>query len=209
MIVSFRHQFVFVAIPKTGSQAVRECLRPLLAENDWEQSTLFEPRFFPVEPLAALGHGHIEWREVRPFLLGRLDAMTSFAVVREPFARFASLARFIHRDLGGLPEDYLSRLKQLLADPARSGHVLLREQYRFVCNDAGAVQSRILRYERLADDLATLGSELGLVIPPPPLVNASPSSRPFDYDHELRDMVRERYSQDFRLFGYDPQGATA
>jgi len=126
MIVSFRHQFAFVAIPKTGSQAVRESLRPLLADNDWEQCTLFDRRYFPVPELAAIGHGHIEWRELQPFLLGRLEAMTSFAVVREPYSRFVSLARFIHRDEGGLPEDYLPRLKALLADPVRGNHILLR-----------------------------------------------------------------------------------
>jgi hypothetical protein len=206
MIVSFHHQFVFVAIPKTGSQAVRECLRPLLADNDWEQCTLFERRMFPIAPLAALGHGHIEWRELRPFLLGRLEVMTSFAVVREPFARFASLAKFIHRDQGGLPEDYLPRLKDLLTDPARNEHVLLRAQYRFVCDDAGELRCRILRYERLADDLAALGQDLGLAIPRPPRVNVSPAGRPLEYDTELRDMVSKRYAEDFRRFGYDPEG---
>jgi hypothetical protein len=209
MIVSFRHSFVFVAIPKTGSQALRECLRPLLAENDWEQCTLFERRLFPVEPLAALGHGHIEWQELRPFLLGRLEAMTSFAVVREPFARFASLARFIYRDESGLPEDYRDRLKTLLSDQVRSRHILLREQHCFVCDESGAVRTRILRHEQLDEELAELGSELQLAIAPPPRVNVSPADRPFVYDAELRDMVRGRYAEDFRLFGYDPKEAGA
>jgi Sulfotransferase family len=198
---------VFVAIPKTGSQAVRACLRPLLAANDWEQCTLLERRVFPVEPLAAIGHGHVEWREVEPYLLGRLDQFTSFAVVRDPYERFASFARFAFRDAGGLPDDYLGRFKALLSDPVRCKHILLREQHRFVCDRSGAVRTTILRYEQLAEDLAALCLELGLSTVELRPVNTSPDAGSFAFDAELRDMVRARYAEDFRLFGYDPQGA--
>lgn len=207
MIVSFRHALVFVAIPKTGSQAVRRCLRPLLAANDWEQCVLLEQRFFPVAGLAAIGHGHIEWRELQPYLLGRLETMTSFAVVRDPYRRFVSLARFLYRAQRDLPDDYRDRLKTLLTDGQNRGEVMLREQHRFVCGADGQVRTRILRYEQLNADLDALGTELGLAIPPPPKVNVSPQGRPFEWDAELREMVRERYAEDFRLFAYDPEVA--
>ncbi len=209
MIVAFSLGLVFVAIPKTGSQAVRACLRPMLGPSDWEQCALFDQRRFPVAPLAALGHGHIEWRELQPWLLGRLEAMTSFAVVRDPFARFESLARFIHREEGGLPEDYLLRLKALLSDPVRSNHVLLRPQHRFVCDETGAVRTRILRHERLAEELAALAAERGLALVPPPRRNVSPGGHPFVWDAELRDAVRARYAEDFARFGYDARQAPA
>lgn len=206
MIVSFHHRFVFVAIPKTGSQAIRVSLRPVLAQGDWEQCTLFEQKSFPVEALAAIGHGHIEWRELEPYLLGQLRSMTSFAVVRDPFDRFASLARFEWRDEGDLPSDYLQRSKDLLIDPAKSQHVLLRPQYHFVCDDAGNVPVELLRYENLDDDFSALTARLGLALTPLQTVNASPAGRDFEYDDELRAMVRERYAEDFARFDYDPNG---
>jgi Sulfotransferase family len=203
MILSFRHRFAFVAIPKTGTQAVRRCLRPILAVNDWEQCTLLEQSFFPVPALAEIGHGHIEWREAAPFLLGRLEEMTSFAVVRDPFARFASFARFAFRDEGAMPPDHLDRLKSFLSDPVRREHILLREQYRFVCDDAGTVRTEILRYESLQAEFDALAARLGLKLAPLGMVNVSPGSG-FVWDDELRGMVRARYADDFALFGYDP-----
>lgn len=207
MIISFRHGFAFIAIPKTGTQALRKCLRPVLAPNDWEQCTLLEQRFFPVPALAAIGHGHIEWREAAPFLLGRLEGMTSFAVVRDPFTRFSSFARFAFRDEGALPPDYLDRLKRILTDPAKREHILLRAQHRFVCDDAGEIRTELLRYERLPDDLDRLAGQLGLDLQALDKVNVSPGAGRFAWDAELRGMVRERYAADFTLFGYDPEVA--
>lgn len=206
MILSFSRRLAFIAIPKTATHAVRRCLRPLLAANDWEQCTLDEQLFFPVAELAAAGHGHLTWQEVQPFLLpGMWDSFTSFAVVRDPYDRFASFARFAFRSDKGLPDDLEARLKRLLADPQRSGHILLRPQNQFVCDEEGRIRvSRILRHETLADGLAGLGRDLGLAITAPVRVNQSPPARPLGWDAELAGMVREKYAADFALFGYDP-----
>jgi hypothetical protein len=211
MIISFRHHFIFVAIPKTGSQALRLCLRPFLAPNDWEQCTLFDKRFFPVAALAAISHGHIEQREVQPYLLpGQWDRMTSFAVVRSPYSRFESLARFAFRDEKGLPVDHNDRLKRLLSDPARCNQPLLRPQHQFVCDDNGEVRTTmLLRYENLAADMLALSEKLGLMLEQMRRVNASPTGQPFEPDAELLQMVRHHYALDFDIFGYDPEAVPA
>jgi hypothetical protein len=205
MIVSFRHSFVFIAIPKTGSQALRACLRPHLAANDWEQCTLLEQRFFPVQPLAEIGHGHIEWRELMPFLLpGQWERMTSFAVVRCPFRRFESFARFAFREEGDLPADHAERLKAMLSDPVKREHILLRPQHRFVCDDAGTIKvSMILRHEQMVQDMAALSARLGLALEPMAHINASPRGRSYQPDAELLAMIQSRYADDFRIFGFD------
>lgn len=211
MIISFRHNFIFVAIPKTGSQALRLCLRPLLAANDWEQCTLFDKRFFPVPALAALGHGHIEWRELLPFLLpGQWERMTSFAVTRCPYSRFESLARFAFRDQGGLPVDHNDRLKRLLADPVRCNQPLLRPQHHFVCDHNGEPQTTmLLRHENLGADMLALSARIGLLLEPMQRVNISPHGRRFEPDAELLDMVRRHYALDFEIFGYDSDAVPA
>jgi hemin uptake protein HemP len=205
MIISFRNQFIFVAVPKTGSQALRLALRPFLAANDWEQCTLFDTRFFPVERLAAIGHGHITWRDVQPFLLpGQWEAMTSFAVVRCPYSRFASLARFAFRDHGALPPDHINRLKAMLNDPIRRGHILLRPQHHFVCDHNGTVRtSMLLRHEELAEAMDQLSARLDLSLPPLERVNPSPKGLAFAPDAELLELIRHLYADDFRIFGYD------
>jgi Sulfotransferase family len=204
MIISFRHRFAFIAIPKTGTQAVRRCLRPHLAANDWEQCSLLETRFFPVQALADFGHGHLEWRDVQPFLLpGLWQGMTSFAVVRCPYQRFISFARFAFREHGGLPPDYRDVLKAILTDSEKSGHILLRPQHAFVCDDGGQLQtSTILRHEKLDTGMRELGETLSLPLQILAPVNLSPTGEPFQFDAELREMVLDKYRADFDLFGY-------
>ena len=53
MIVSHRHRFIFAAVPKTGTHAVRQALREQMGEEDVEQVGLFVNRRFPWAELAA------------------------------------------------------------------------------------------------------------------------------------------------------------
>ncbi|WP_273878138.1 sulfotransferase family 2 domain-containing protein, partial [Serratia liquefaciens] len=79
------------AVPKTGTHAVRQALREHLAEDDLEQVGLFVNRRFPWPRLAAIGHGHLALRQVRPYLGDEtFGAYCKFAFVRNPFDRFVS-----------------------------------------------------------------------------------------------------------------------
>ncbi|QNO28758.1 sulfotransferase [Sphingopyxis sp. OPL5] len=209
MILSFSRRFAFVAIPKTAGHALRTALRPLLAANDWEQCTLFDKRYFPVAPLAAIGHGHLGYRDVAPFLLpGQWDGLTSFAVVRSPFDRFLSYARFGWRNGDAMVRDPLGTMKAALTDPARRAHILLRPQQEFVCDDAGRVRTTLLlRHEDLAAEMARLSAALGAPLPPLEAVNVSPDRAGAALDAELADLIRHYYARDFALFGYDPAAA--
>jgi len=69
MIISFQHQFVFVAIPKTATHSVRVALRPHLGPHDWEQCHLFEKKAFPIHAIAQIRHGHIRCSDIQPFSL--------------------------------------------------------------------------------------------------------------------------------------------
>ena len=48
MIVSFLHRFIFVAVPKTGTDSVRQALRPHLGPEDMEQARLLVEKQFPM-----------------------------------------------------------------------------------------------------------------------------------------------------------------
>lgn len=209
MILSFSRRFAFVAIPKTAGHALRTALRPLLAPNDWEQCTLFDKRYFPVQPLAAIGHGHLSYRDVAPFLLpGQWDGLTSFAVVRSPFDRFLSFARFAWRGSDAMERDPRGTMKRALTDPDRAGHILLRPQHEFVCDDAGRIRTTLLlRHESLAADMLRLADALGAPLAPLEAVNVSPETSGAALDAELADLIRARYARDFALFGYDPAAA--
>ena len=64
MIFSSSKKFIFFAVPKTGTHAVREVLRPLLTDADWEQQMLTGRMLSPVPELATIGHGHISYQQL-------------------------------------------------------------------------------------------------------------------------------------------------
>ena len=205
MIISFRHKFIFIAIPKTATHAFRNALRPHLAANDWEQCVLFEKRFFPIKPLAEIGHGHITWSEVKPFLLPPMRGnYLKFCTVRNPFERFVSYCRFINRDNEKMKTDAIGTMKRIIADENNHGKILFRPQFEFVTDDDGKlIADFVCRYENLQNDFDTVCGKLNLPTTKVEKINVSGSeTNRADFDEELKEMVREFYRKDFEIFRY-------
>lgn len=212
MIVSFRHRFIFVAIPKTATHAFRTALRPHLGRYDWEQCTLEERRAFPIAPLAAIEHGHLTCEQVRPFLLDDFwNACLRFCVVRNPYDRFLSYCRFVHRDSGRMRRDPRGVMKRTLTDMGIRKHVLLHPQNDFIVDANGDLMvNRVYRFERLQSEFEAFCRQAGLPPATLPLVNVSgdpPCTRL--YDRELTEMVYAAYQRDFTTFGYLPEDVPA
>ena len=55
MIISAKNRFIFAAVPKTGTHAVRQALREHLGPDDLEQVGLFVTKRFPMPELAKIG----------------------------------------------------------------------------------------------------------------------------------------------------------
>ncbi|MGE0494603.1 MAG: sulfotransferase family 2 domain-containing protein [Vulcanimicrobiota bacterium] len=200
MIVSFRHQFIFLAVPRTASHAIRQSLRPHLAATDWEQSLLFGPRCAPVQALAALRHGHVSATQLRPFL-PPWDEYLKFAVVRNPYSRFLSAAAFLYRDTP-LPEDPRSVLKRLVSSQDKWARLLLRPMVDTLLIEDELAVDVVCRFEHLEQDLAGLFGRLQLPFDGLPRANASAGLGFEAYDAELEQMVGEFYARDFSRFGY-------
>lgn len=86
LIISDRHKFAFVHIPKCAGTSVRNALRDL---NDPSLKRMF----FDHETLGKLHFTHLPlWllREHFPDIFDRLCAYTSFAYTRDPMERFGS-----------------------------------------------------------------------------------------------------------------------
>lgn len=204
MIISFSHRFAFVAVPKVAGHAIRHALRPLLAANDWEQCTRYERRLFPVPGLAEIGHGHLSWREVQPFLLpGMWARFFTFAAVRDPYDRFLSYAHFLHAQSAAWRDDPVGMMKRDVTDPRRREHILLRPQHHFLCDDDGMVAvDFVARYETLQADFETICARIGIATAILPRVNEVPRDSAVRLDAELIGLIEERYARDFEIFGY-------
>lgn len=205
MIISFRHKFIFAAIPKTGTHAVRQALRAHLGPDDIEQVGLFVQKKFPIPELAALQHGHLSLAQVRPFLSGeQFDEFFKFAFVRNPFDRFISYCAFMTRVRGELETRPHQVMRHYIDNPQWQ-HVLFQPQYTFVSDDSGKLISdyvgRVEAMQRSYDEIA---SRIGI---PGSRLEKVNSTKRRDYrgyyTPELVEAVAKLYARDLELFGYE------
>jgi hypothetical protein len=205
MIVSFHKRFIFAAIPKTGTHAVRRALRSHLGPEDFEQVGLFVQKKFPIPELAALQHGHLTLEQVRPHLEPQqFEAFFKFAFVRNPFDRFISYCAFMTRVLGQFESDPHRVMRYYVQNPAWE-HVLFQPQHNFVTDCDGKLLSdyvgRVEEMQRSYDEIAR---RIGIPSAKLEKVNAS-TRRDYRsyYTPALVDGVTKLYARDLELFGYE------
>lgn len=210
MIVSHHHRFIFAAVPKTGTHAVRQALREQLGEADLEQVGLFVNRRFPWEDLAAIQHGHLSLRQVRPYVGEEaFGGYFKFAFVRNPFDRFVSYCAFMLRggdDFQRRPREVMRHL--LFAAPPEQ-HILFQSQSSLLVDEDGEtlLTDSVGRVEDMQGSYDAICVRLGLPSRALDRVNGSTRGdyRQY-YDQDLIDGVAARYAQDLDLFGYSFEG---
>lgn len=205
MIVSFAQKFVFAAIPKTGTHAVRAALRHHLSLDDMEQVGLFVQKRFPIPELAAIRHGHVSLAQLQPHLTAeQFGAFFKFAFVRNPFDRFVSYCSFMTRFKGEFQSNPHRVMAHFLQNPPRQ-HVLFWPQSYFVTDSNGGLLADYLgRVEAMQQSYDEIAARIGIPTTPLEKVNASARSdyRSY-YTPPLVDGVARLYDRDLELFGYE------
>jgi Sulfotransferase family len=211
VIVSHRHRFIFAAVPKTGTHAVRQALREHLGDGDAEQVGLFLNKRFPWADLAAIQHGHLSFRQVRPYVgEDAFAGYLKFAFVRNPFDRFISYCAFMLR--GGdvfaqRPRDVMRHF--LFAEPP-DHHILFQPQASLLVGEDGKtlLADAVGRVEEMQASYDVICARIGIASRPLDRVNGTAHGdyRHY-YDRALIDGVAARYAQDLELFGYTFEGA--
>jgi hypothetical protein len=205
VIISPNHKYVFVAVPKTGTHAVRQALRPHMGAGDMEQVGLFVKRQFPNADLAKVGHGHISLEQLRKFMdPAKFAEYFKFAFVRNPFDRFISYCSFITRERGAFKTDPQKVMRRVLANPP-SEHVLFWPQNTFLVDGEGKLLTDYIgRVETMQQSFEFIASKIGVPAVQLQKVNATERSAYRDYyDQELIDGVAKLYADDLKLFEYD------
>lgn len=206
MIVSHRHKFIFFAVPKTATHAIRQSLRQHLDQEDWEQQTLFGEQYLPIPELAALKHGHISVRQIQPHL-SREDWNTyfKFGFVRNPFDRFISTCFFLNRNNADFEKSAIKFMKNALNVERFRQRMLVKPQNQQLIDDNGNVAlDSVGRYESLQQSYDEICARIG--IQTTELGRKNPSRhKPYAeyYNDELRDRVAEYYEDDLKIFSYD------
>lgn len=206
MIISHKHKFIFFAVPKTATHAIREALREHMGANDWEQQFLFGRDTLPIPQLAAIQHGHISVRQLKSHLS---DAVWrdyfKFAFVRNPYDRFVSTHFFLDRNAGFSGRDETLHMKQRIRFDKFRGRILAAPQHSLITDLDGSIGiDDVARYEDIQSAYDRICTCIG--IPSKDLIQKNTSDHnPFDtyYDSELRSLVTDFYRTDFELLDYD------
>jgi len=206
MIISDSREFIFVAIPKTGTHSVRRALRPHMSDEDMEQVRLFEEKKFPIPELASLRHGHISLAQLRPFLEpGKFESFFKFAFVRNPFDRFVSYCAFMTRKGGEFEKNPQAIMRHILSSPGPRSHILFQPQCSFIAGPDGALLTDYVgRVEQMQSSFDEICDRIG--IPRSTLEKTNESKRAGYreyYDDRLREGVAKLYARDLELFGYE------
>jgi hypothetical protein len=210
VIVSHSHRFIFAAVPKTGTHSVRQALREQLGDGDVEQVGLFVDKRFPWEDLAAIRHGHLSLRQVRPYVGEEaFSGYFKFAFVRNPFDRFVSYCAFMLRGGDVFQRQPREAMHHFLFVEPPEQHILFQPQASLLVGEDGQtlLTDRVGRVEDMQGSYDAICAGIG--IPSRPLDRVNGSSRGdyrSYYDQALIDGVAARYAQDLELFGYAFEG---
>jgi hypothetical protein len=210
MIVSHRHRFIFAAVPKTGTHSVRQALREQLGDEDVEQVGLFVNKRFPWEDLAAIQHGHLSLRQVRPHLGEEaFSGYFKFAFVRNPFDRFVSYCAFMLRGGDVFQQRPREVMRHFLFGEQPEHHVLFQPQASLLVDEDGEtlLTDAVGRVEDMQASYDAICARIGIASRPLDRVNgARRGDYRHYYDQALFDGVAARYAQDLELFGYTFEG---
>lgn len=211
MIVSHRHSFIFAAVPKTGTHAVRQALREQMGDEDVEQVGLFVDKRFPWSDLAAIRHGHLSLQQVRPHLgEAAFDGYLKFAFVRNPFDRFVSYCAFMLRVGDVFERQPREVMRKFLFDQPPEQHILFQPQASLLLDGDGEtlLTDMVGRVEDMQGSYDAICARIGIPSRPLERINGT---RRGDYrryyDPDLVDAVAARYAQDLDLFGYTFEGS--
>lgn len=175
MIISHRHGFVFVHIPKCAGTSVRTQIE----RCDPTHVALAEVDEHPV--LGRIDYGHIPLpllREHFPDEYWALETLTSFAIVRDPLSRFGSALRqmlwqYEKRPMTLVPRDELRELALRAIDEAAAGigassarHIFFARQSDFVFDGDRRLVRHLVPIEEVAAFIAFLAEKTNTSMDP-------------------------------------------
>lgn len=205
-MISLRHRFLFIHVPKTGGNAIQGVLAPYsedhivcLAEHH-DGVERFEVRS---DTHAVRKHSTLAEYQAE---LGAdtVAGLLTFACVRDPWERMISLYFSPHR---GPVEWDRGRFLALVTRAAPLRDFVTPQGGVAVGVDPFGAIDAYLRFENLGPDFAAMLARLGLPDAPLPRRNVSQHKPHRDYyDDEMVDAVTQRFGDEIQRFGYVFEG---
>ena len=184
MLISHKHKFITIDIPKTGTTSINSALSNELGGND-----------FTLKMSQDKGIRHAIYEQCMKKFSG-FENYFVFAFVRNPWDRLLSFYYFKkHNALNKIPQDMA--FKYFLSSNKR--HPI--DQYSYI--DGFGDFSFVGRFENLQQDFNIVCDKIGIPQQQLPHRNKTKHKHYTEYyDDETKQIVAEKYAKDIEYFGY-------
>lgn len=205
MVVNSRYKFVFVHIPKTAGKSVSTVLRELPGDRPaWTARTKHET-LYEFRQRVRARQTRVEW-----LLQANPARYFSFAFVRNPWDRMASLYRYLvesrpREEIAGVEsfDDFLERAKD--GEPWIMSLHSMRLQKDFCCSPDGAwLADWVGHYESLGRDMEVIQKSVGIKVNLGWVNRSSNSAGEYSNKYTTSGIrvVERLFGEDVELFRY-------
>jgi hypothetical protein len=195
-MISHKHKFIFIHIPKTGGTSVEYVLLKLHGiEISLEE-------FLPLEALSQAdkkyymcgGGGSLQHSPIGSFSPKLQKEYFCFSFVRNPWELYVSEFRYAKKS-----RKNIKSFRQFIKDPIMNPYHGL-PQLSFLNKNINFIG----KFENLQEDFDTICDKIG--IPKQQLPHANKTKHKYYteyYDDETRAIIAEKYAKDIEYFGYE------
>lgn len=197
--------FAYIPVPKCATRSMNDLLARTLLEEQQQKADK--------QAIALLKQQyahHIPKHEIRK----RIGSLYTFAIIRHPLERLFSAYKnkvltdnletkvniFAKHNIP-LNIDFMEFVERVCQIPDKYVDRHLRSQTWYLCDDAGLIPDQLIRLENFAQEWSEISRKLRLASPP--VCNATSSKKLLQLDDYHKQLLMNRYKQDFRYLGYD------
>lgn len=201
-MISLRHNFLFIHIPKTAGNSIQNILK----NYSEDKIVCLGPHQDGIERFEVRSesykiHKHSTLAEYRDQLPGRVfNDLFKFTCVRNPWERVISFYFSPHRGMVQWNRDrFIGFLDEI---PPTGAYVSGDGKNDYGPEKFGNIDY-YMRFERLSDDFQKVCGRIGIPWTPLPLRNKSNKMHyTAYYDKDLVEIVRNKYQEEITYFGY-------
>ena len=193
MRISHKHKFIFISVPKTGSESVRAALDSF---SDVHSSTGIYAHHKTYAQII------IDFNYAKDY--------TCFGVCRNPFDRCVSHWFHIKKHAQNNKHHYGDLCRQILKNTSHFKDYLASENTVRPCfnwlssNGSDIDVDFIGKLENIQEDFKTICEKIGIPQQQLPHTNKTKHKHYTEYyDEETKQIVAEKYAKDIEYFGYE------
>lgn len=207
MLISQKHNFIFIHIYKNAGTSISRALIPYCSNP----IQLFAHRLLKRVGISKLNpmpyHKHIDASSmIQDMGYDTFKSYFSFAVVRNPWDWNVSLYNYVLKSKDHHQHEYVKKLKnfdEYIRNKCKKPQTTFQKD--FIYSKSGKkLVDYIARFENIDNEFEVICQQIGIKIKKLPHLNISNMTHYRDYySDETRELIRQTYQADIELFDYE------